>query len=140
MLTISSKKTGVSALAFAAAVLFFHESVVQAQPADVTTKTTQHRLLVSDMMKSSVIGSANKNIGEIRDLVIDMTSGKVRYAILEFDPGFSNLKNCLRFPSRRSLSTRMGKAWHTVKFLGRKLNGPLWTSVTGFAPWTTRPS
>ena len=29
---------------------------------------------------------ADKDLGQIDDLVVDMTSGKVRYAILEFEP------------------------------------------------------
>jgi PRC-barrel domain len=30
---------------------------------------------------------AGKALGEINDLIVDMNTGEVRYAILEFDPG-----------------------------------------------------
>jgi sporulation protein YlmC with PRC-barrel domain len=41
----------------------------------------------SELIGKEVRNPAGRNLGQINDLIVDMTSGKVRYAILEFDPG-----------------------------------------------------
>jgi len=44
-------------------------------------------LRATQIIGKEVRNPAGKNIGEIRDLVINMNTGLVRYAMLEFDPG-----------------------------------------------------
>ncbi len=41
----------------------------------------------SDLIGTKVKSRAGKSIGEIQEVVVDMTSGKVPYAVLAFDPG-----------------------------------------------------
>jgi sporulation protein YlmC with PRC-barrel domain len=54
----------------------------QSQPAQ------NRQQLASDLIGMSVRGSQGNNIGQVEDLAIDMQSGQVRYAVLEFDRGF----------------------------------------------------
>lgn len=54
----------------------------QSQPAQVRQQ------LASDVIGMSVRGAQGNNIGQVEDLAIDMQSGQVRYAVLEFDRGF----------------------------------------------------
>jgi len=50
--------------------------------------SAEHRMRVSKMIGSRILGSDDRKIGELKDLIVDLTTAKVRYALLEFDPGF----------------------------------------------------
>lgn len=39
---------------------------------------------VSDLLSMPVYGTANEKLGKVEDLVLDPTSGKIRYAVLSF--------------------------------------------------------
>ncbi|HET6599355.1 MAG TPA: PRC-barrel domain-containing protein [Burkholderiaceae bacterium] len=41
----------------------------------------------SEMIDMSVRNPKGENLGQISDMIVDMNTGKVRYAILKFDPG-----------------------------------------------------
>ena len=44
-------------------------------------------LRASQVIGMSVRNSKGVNVGQIRDMIVDMSTGKVRYAMLAFDPG-----------------------------------------------------
>jgi len=51
-------------------------------------ESTPYRALrASKIIGKEVRNPEGKNIGQIRDLVVNMNNGQVRYAMLEFDPG-----------------------------------------------------
>lgn len=52
----------------------------------------------SDVVGMDVNGRDGKDIGDIKELVIDMAAGKVRYAVLEFDPGWFKSEKLYAFP------------------------------------------
>ena len=41
----------------------------------------------SSLIGKNVRSAEDKSLGEVRDLIVNMDTGDVRYAILEFDPG-----------------------------------------------------
>ncbi len=47
-----------------------------------------HAMRASKVIGMDVQGAAGKNVGKIKDLIVDLKTGDVRYAMLEFDPGF----------------------------------------------------
>lgn len=99
MFNIFQNEIRALSLALATGALLCHSTVVQAQTTFSQASSAQHRMLVSEMMKSNVTGAADKKVGEIKDLVIDLTSGQVRYAILEFDPGFFKSEKLFAIPA-----------------------------------------
>lgn len=52
----------------------------------------------SKLIGMDVVGSDGKNVGKIRDLVVNVTTGDVRCALLEFDPGFFRSENVFAIP------------------------------------------
>lgn len=59
-----------------------------ATAAEKATPNTAYRAVrASKMIGLTVHNPQGKDIGKISDMVVDMTTGNVRYAILEFDPG-----------------------------------------------------
>ena len=52
-----------------------------------TAMTKYHAVRASKLMGKNVHSADDKNLGEIEDLIVDMDTGNVRYAVLEFDPG-----------------------------------------------------
>ena len=51
-------------------------------------ESTPYRALrASKIIGKEVRNPEGKNIGQIRDLIVNMNNGQVRYAMLEFDPG-----------------------------------------------------
>ena len=53
-----------------------------------STPSTEYRgLRATQVIGKSVRNPQGSNIGQIRDLVVNMNTGQVRYAMLEFDPG-----------------------------------------------------
>lgn len=54
---------------------------------------------VSEMMGEKVLGAQNKKVGDITDLIVDLTTGDVRYVLLEFDPGFFKAEKLFAVPA-----------------------------------------
>jgi sporulation protein YlmC with PRC-barrel domain len=48
-------------------------------------RTGQRLLRASDVIGMEVMGSNNKHVGEVEDLVVNLQDGSVHYAVLEFD-------------------------------------------------------
>ena len=65
------------------------------------------------MIGKEVRNPQGKNIGRIRDMVVDMNIGHVRYAQLEFDPG--NLRGERLF----AVPTHLDRAWRDTDCLSR---------------------
>lgn len=75
----------------------------QAQPA----RTDNYRALrASELIGRDVRGAKGEDVGEIKDLVIDLRSARVRYAVLEFDPGILQAEKLVPVPLDR---LRMGR-------------------------------
>lgn len=55
---------------------------------------TGHEMRMSELVGKNVINAKGEDLGEIKDLVVDTTSGKVQYAVLSFG-GFLGLGNKL---------------------------------------------
>jgi len=53
----------------------------------------------SDLMGKDVVSVAGKDIGDIKDLVVDMETHKIRYAVLAFDPGILRSEKYFAFPT-----------------------------------------
>jgi len=51
-----------------------------------------------DLIGMNVQGSQKKSVGEIKDLIINVNTGDVRYALLEFDPGFFKSEKLFAVP------------------------------------------
>ena len=56
--------------------------------ASASTASAYHAIRASVVIGKSVHGANNNDLGKISDLIVDATTGNVRYAILAFDPGF----------------------------------------------------
>jgi len=52
----------------------------------------------SQLIGMDVEGSDGKHVGKIRDLVVNVTTGEVRYAMLEFDPGIFSSEMVFAIP------------------------------------------
>jgi sporulation protein YlmC with PRC-barrel domain len=83
---IALTATALGALAQASAPMA--SAPMASAPMASAGMSNEHRMRVSQMIGSKVLGAADKKVGDIKDLIVDITSGKVRYALLEFDPGF----------------------------------------------------
>ena len=57
-------------------------------PSAMTKAPSYHAIRASVVIGKGVRDANDKDLGKIRDLIVDVTTGNVRYAILEFDPGF----------------------------------------------------
>lgn len=65
---------------------------MKAQPA------TTHAVRASELIGMKVNGAQGKNVGEIKDLIVNVNTGDVRYAVLEFDPGFFKSEKLFAVP------------------------------------------
>ncbi|MEO7852770.1 MAG: PRC-barrel domain-containing protein, partial [Rubrivivax sp.] len=64
-----------------------------------TTDMTHARLMrASDVLGMDVNSREGKDIGDIKELVVDMAAGKVRYAVLAFDPSWLKGEKLYAFP------------------------------------------
>lgn len=75
----------------------------QGKPANNASMTRSashayHAVRASDLIGKSVQGSEKKSVGEIKDLIINVNTGDVRYALLEFDPGFLKSEKLFAVP------------------------------------------
>ena len=60
----------------------------QAKAATATPSAEKYRgMRASRVIGKEVRNPEGRNIGQIRDMVVDMNTGQVRYTVLEFDPG-----------------------------------------------------
>ena len=59
---------------------------------------SEHRLRVSEMLGNKVLGAQDKKVGDIKNLIVDLTTAKVRYALLDFGPGFSKSDKLFAVP------------------------------------------
>lgn len=95
----------VPALAIGLAAPAFAQSVKSDPPsasAKSATQATQNyrAMRASKLIDKSVRGTDGKNIGQIRDLVVNMNTGDVRYAMLEFDPGIFKAEQLFAVPTK----------------------------------------
>ena len=78
------------------------------QSARITPRPNAHLLRASQLLGKNVDDNNGKNAGEIADIVVSMSSGRVRYVVLDFDRSW-NMKDrliplpprALRFPADR---------------------------------------
>ncbi len=52
--------------------------------ADDTAPAPQSTARVSDLLSLAVYGESNEKLGKVEDIVVDPSSGKIRYAVLSF--------------------------------------------------------
>ncbi len=62
--------------------------VASASVAPATVSPASHAIRASKVIGMEVLGGAGKTVGKIKDLIINVNTADVRYAVLEFDPGF----------------------------------------------------
>jgi|GEM_PF-3131384 len=67
-------------------------------PVEMGARHTYHAVRASDLIGKNVHGSEKKSVGEIKDLIINVNTGDVRYALLEFDPGFFESEKLFAVP------------------------------------------
>lgn len=61
----------------------------------------QQALRASRVIGSGVRNPQGQEIGQIEDMVVNMDTGKVRYAVLRFDPGFLHFERVYAVPVER---------------------------------------
>ncbi len=98
------------ALAIAAAALCFSANSYSApqssaaktshSPEASTVGHARQVVLVSEMEGKKVVGAEGVHIGELRDVVLNLSTGDVRYALLELEPSFFNAQKFYAFPVR----------------------------------------
>lgn len=66
--------------------------------ARIVPKPNAHLLRASKLMGKNVDDSKGKNAGEIEDLVVSMSTGRVRYAVLDFDRSWNMNDRLLTLP------------------------------------------
>src|SRR5690349_407031 len=66
-----------------------HKAAATATSRDTSNQQLKkyNAMRASKLLGKGVRNAEGKDIGKIEDLVVDMDSGKVRYAMLAFDPG-----------------------------------------------------
>ncbi|MBU1361284.1 MAG: PRC-barrel domain-containing protein [Gammaproteobacteria bacterium] len=74
--------------------------------ASATTK--YHATRASKLIGTKVHSADDKSLGKIKDLIVDMGSGDIRYAVLQFDPGIFKGDKVFAMPLR-DLQTTPGK-------------------------------
>lgn len=63
-----------------------------------TQPATMQAMRASKLIGMKVNGAQGKNVGEIKDLIVNVNTGDVRYALLEFDPGFFKSEKLFAIP------------------------------------------
>jgi len=66
--------------------------------ATMPTNHSYNAVRASELIGKNVQGSEKKSVGEIKDLIINVNTGDVRYALLEFDPGFFKSEKLFAVP------------------------------------------
>jgi len=59
---------------------------------------TPRSFRASELIGKSVNSASDKDIGEIKELVVDMDTAKIRYAVLAFDPSWMTKEKLYAFP------------------------------------------
>ena len=68
--------------------------------ARIVPKPNAHLLRASQLMDKNVDDSNGKNAGEIKDLVVSMATGRLRYAVLDFDRSWNMNDRLLTLPMK----------------------------------------
>ena len=68
--------------------------------AELKAPSEYNAVRATAVIDKNVNGADEKSVGKILDLVIDLTTGKVRYAMLEFDPGMLKGEKIFAVPLR----------------------------------------
>lgn len=68
--------------------------------ARIMPKPNAHLLRASQLMDKNVDDSNGKNAGEIKDLVVSMATGRLRYAVLDFDRSWNMNDRLLTLPMK----------------------------------------
>ena len=63
-----------------------------------TQPATMQAMRASKLIGMKVNGAQGKDVGEIKDLIVNVNTGDVRYALLEFDPGFFKSEKLFAIP------------------------------------------
>jgi len=71
------------------------------QPADA-----YYAFRASELIGKDVVNVAGKDVGDLKDLVINMNAQKVHYAVLEFDPGIFRSEKLFAVPLRAFMFKR----------------------------------
>jgi sporulation protein YlmC with PRC-barrel domain len=74
--------------------------------------TAMHSLRATELIGMKVNGALGKNVGQIKDLVVNVETGDVRYALLEFDPGFFKSEKLFGVPLKQLTTVANGKTLH----------------------------
>ncbi len=53
---------------------------------------------MSDLLRADVRSVDNRDIGDVKDVVVDMSTGRVRYAVVEFERGFLRSDKLVALP------------------------------------------
>ena len=75
------------------------QSSASATQGQRSQNTSYRGLRASDVIGKSVRNSQGNNVGQIEDLIVDMNSGQVRYAVLAFDPGILSGEKLFAVPT-----------------------------------------
>ncbi len=59
---------------------------------------TEHSMRASKVIGRDVDSRSGKDIGKIKDLVVDMRAGKIQYAVFSFDPSWFSSAKLFAFP------------------------------------------
>lgn len=73
----------------------------KATAASDTASTAYRALRASKVIGSKVHNTNGEDLGKIADMVVDMSTGNVRYAILEFDPGILKAEKLFAVPTTK---------------------------------------
>ncbi|CAM5784021.1 PRC-barrel domain-containing protein [Rhizobacter fulvus] len=78
----------------------------QGGPAASKQDVSYRGMRATKVIGTDVRNSKGKDIGEITDLIVDMRSGDVRYAVMTFDPGILSAEKLFAVPAKQ---LRLGK-------------------------------
>lgn len=84
---LAAAVTSVSGIALAQTV-GADKSPMFTKPAAASAANVNRAVRASMVIGMDVQGAAGKSVGKIKDLIVNLNNADVRYAVLEFDPGF----------------------------------------------------
>ncbi len=86
-LAMAATIASISSIAFAQTSA--DKTPVAVAPATMASATSgYHAMRASKVIGMDVQSAAGKSVGKIKDLIVNLNTADVRYAMLEFDPGF----------------------------------------------------
>ena len=83
-------------------------STGKAAPAATASKNQYRGMRAGEVIGKEVRNPQGTNIGRIRDMVVDMNTGQIRYTMLEFDPGILQGERLFAVPTDK---LRLGSDW-----------------------------